>query len=63
MRFGDWHKHSSWRLKHRLRAAVCLFLYTHNFWANGVSEHTRSLSPQETQLWQSPAHEISEAQS
>jgi hypothetical protein len=75
MRFGElrneWlalpqlgiHRHSRWQLKHRLRAVICLFLYTHNFWANGVSEHTGSLAPQELQVWQTPAPTTSEGQS
>jgi hypothetical protein len=40
-----------------------LFMYTHDSWANGVSEHTGSLSPQEAQVWQTPAPKTSEGQS
>jgi len=56
MRFGEWQneclalrqswirRNSSRRFKYRLRAAICLILYTHNFWANGVSEDAAMLS-------------------
>ncbi len=85
MRFGDWRntclalrrsrlrRVSSRQLKYRLRAVICLFLYTHNFWANGVSKDAVVLSrcsgkeqcvaAQSAQSWETPAPKASEAQS
>ena len=75
MRFGEWwseclapcrlrvHRDCNGTLKHRLRAVLCLLLYTHNSWANGISEYTSSLVPQEKQAWQTSAPQTSEGQS
>ena len=56
------HRDCSRKLKHRLRAVLCLLLYTHHFWAAG-SEQTGSLMPQEKRAWQTSAPQSSEGQS
>ena len=74
MRYGEWrnechalcrlwiHGHGHWQLKYRLRAVICLFLYTHSFWADGLSEHVGQLAPQETPASQTSAPCESEGQ-
>ena len=51
------------RKNNKVNSTLGLFLYAHNSCANSVSEHTGSLSPQEKQVWQTPAPKTSEGQS